>query len=211
MLKLYYSPGACSLAPHIALEEAGADYEAVRVTLAEGAHRTPEYLRLNPKGRVPALETERGVLTENPAILAWIAQSFPEAGLAPVDDPWGFGEVQAFNGFLSSTVHIAFAHVFRPGRYADGAEAAAAMKAKAPSALEEAFALVEDRLSDGRPFAHGESYTVSDPYLFVFARWFTRDGLGDHRRFQRLTGHRERMNARPAVARVLAREGLPLL
>ena len=90
MLKLFYAPGSCALASHVALEEVGAEYEAVRVDLRANDQRKPEYLAINPKGRVPALVTDKGVLTENPAILAFVAQSFPEARLAPLDDAFAF-------------------------------------------------------------------------------------------------------------------------
>ena len=86
MLKLFYSPNSCALASHIALQEAGADYETVRLDFRANEQRKPEYLAINPKGRVPALATDRGILTETPAILAFIAQSFPQARLAPLDD-----------------------------------------------------------------------------------------------------------------------------
>ena len=207
MLKLFYAPGACSLASHIALEEAGVDYEIARLDLAKGDQAKPEYKAVNPKGKVPALATDRGVLTENPAILAYIAQSYPAAALAPTD-PFAFAEFQAFNMWLSSSVHVIFGHAFRPGRWADGDEAAAAIKAKVPHSLEEQFAQVEDRLADGRPWVHGEAFTASDGYLLVFSRWFARDGMGDWRRFERVSAHRERVQARPAVRKVLAEEGL---
>lgn len=87
---LFYSPGSCSLASHIALAEAGAAYELVRTDTKTGDQRRPEYLKVNPKGRVPALVTERGTLTETPAILAFVAQSFPQARLAPLDDAFRF-------------------------------------------------------------------------------------------------------------------------
>jgi glutathione S-transferase len=103
MLKLYYAPHACSLAPHIALEEAGADYEPVLVNFAEGEQRGAEYAKINPKGRVPALVTDRGVLTENPVILGYIAQTFPDAKLADNDDSFAFGNMQAFNCYIAST------------------------------------------------------------------------------------------------------------
>ena len=100
MLRLFYSTGSCALASHIALEEAGAEYEAIRMDLRAGDQHKPEFLDLNPKGRVPALVTNLGVLTENLSILAYIAQSFPDAQLAP-SDPFGFGQVQAFNDELN--------------------------------------------------------------------------------------------------------------
>jgi glutathione S-transferase len=110
---LYYEKGTCALASHIALEEAGAEYSTMRVNFGAGEQRSPEYLAVNPKGRVPSLVTERGILTETPAMLAFIAQSFPKAGLAPLDDPFRFAEVQAFNSYLCSTVHVAHAHRLR--------------------------------------------------------------------------------------------------
>ncbi len=205
MLKLFYAPGACSLAPHIALEEAGADYEVEGVGLRAGDQRAPAYLAINPKGRVPALMTDRGVLTENPAILAYIAASFPDADLAPKDN-FAFADMQAFNIFLASTVHVAFAHAFRPERYGEGEEAARAMRAKAPEALASAFALIEEKFADGRPFVHGERYTVSDPYLFVFEGWLNGRGLGRLADFPRVAAHFARIKERPAVKTVLAAE-----
>ena len=128
MLRLHYSPHTCALASHIALEQAGAAYEAVRVDFARNEQRAPEYLAVNPKGRVPALVTERGVLTETPAILAFVCQSHPEAKLAPLDDPFAFAQVQAFNSYLCSTVHVAHAHRMRGHRWADDPAAHEAMK-----------------------------------------------------------------------------------
>jgi len=210
MLKLFYSPGSCATASHIALEEAGAEYELQLVKLGERQQRTPEYLKINPKGRVPALATDRGVLTENPAILAWIAQTWPEANLAPLDDPFAFAEMQAFNAFLCATVHPTFAHKFRPYRYADDPAAHVAMAAKVPATLDEHFALVESRLADGRPWVFGD-YSVADPYLYIFARWYQRDGMGHPEQRPRVRAHIRRMQERPAVRRALEQEGLPLI
>ena len=208
MLKLFYAPGACSLASHIALEETGAPFERARVDLKAGAQNQPGYRRVNPKGRVPALATERGVLTESPAILGYIAEAFPDAKLAPLGDAYAMADMHAFNLFLATSVHVAFAHVGRPGRYAEGEVAHAAMKAKAQDALDEYFALVEARLADGRPFVHGDAYTVSDPYLLTFSRWFAERGLGHPERFSAVAAHRERIAARPASQRAMAAEGL---
>lgn len=206
MLKLFYASGTCSLAAHIALEETGPVYEALRVDFATGEQTRPEYLEINPKGRVPALVTERGVLTETPAILSYIAQTFPRAGLAPQDDAFLFGQMQAFNVYLASTLHIAFAHVYRPTRFADGEAAAEAMRAKAPQVIDDAFALIEAQLAGD--WVLGDRYSVADAYLYVFSRWFARDKLGHPQRFGRLAAHMRRIEAREAVQRVLAVEGL---
>lgn len=109
-LIFYHSGGlSCSVATHIALEEAGADYTAVKMDLGAGDQRKPEFLKLNPKGRVPVLVTDKGVLTENVAILLFIAQVHPKARLAP-NDPFKLAQLLAFNAYLSSTVHVAHAH-----------------------------------------------------------------------------------------------------
>jgi glutathione S-transferase len=208
-VKLFYAGGSCALASHIALHEAGAEFEAVKVDLKAGEQKAPEYLAVNPKGRVPALVTRRGTLTENPAILHWIAVAFPNARLAPLGDPWAMAQVLSFNVFLGSSVHPAFAHLFRPGRYAHGEAAAEAMKAKVPEQLGEYFGVVEQQLERG-PWVHGEAYTTSDCYLYVFARWLQKPELGPER-FPRVRAHLERMQERPAVSRALEAEGLTAL
>src|SRR5277367_4796295 len=135
MLELYYAANTCALATHIALEEAGADYSTVRVDFRSNEQRGPEYLKINPKGRVPSLVTERGVLTETPAILAYVAQSHPQAKLAPLDDPFAFAELQAFVNYLCSTLHVAHAHRMRGYRWADDPAAHEAMKKKVPQSV----------------------------------------------------------------------------
>ncbi len=143
MLTLYSAPDTCALASHIALEEAGAAFETRRIDFAGAEQTKREYLAINPKGRVPALVAERGVLTETPAILAFIAQRYPSARLAPVDDPFAFAELQAFNSYLCSTVHVAHAHRGRGYRWADEPEAWEAMKRKVPESVGACFELIE--------------------------------------------------------------------
>jgi len=202
MLKLFYAPGSCALAPHIALEEAGAHYETVRVDLRAKDQRKPDYLAINPKGRVPALVTDKGVLTENPAILVFVAQNFPEARLAPLDDAFAFAQVQAFNSYLCSTVHVAHAHLTRGYRWADGSAAIAAMREKAPQSIGECFELIEREML-ARPWVMGERYTICDPYLFTLARWLEDDGV-DPAPFPKVRDHLQRMSERPAVKVALA-------
>lgn len=204
MLKFFFAPGTCALASRIALEEAGAAYEAVRIDFRANEQRKPEYLRINPKGRVPALVTERGVLTETPAILAFIAQTFPDADLAPLDDPFAFARVQAFNSYLCSTVHVAHAHRMRGYRWADDPAAIAEMQRKVPQAVGECFELIEREMFEG-PYVMGARYTICDPYLFTLAQWMEADGV-DPARFPKVLDHRRRIAERPAVKRALAGE-----
>ncbi|WEX78308.1 glutathione S-transferase family protein [Sinorhizobium numidicum] len=202
MLKLFYTPGTCSLASHIALEEAGVEYETRRIDFSKGEQTTPEYLAINPKGRVPALVTERGTLTETPAVLAYIAQSFPEARLAPLNEPFEFARLQSFLSYLCSTVHVAHAHARRAARWADDPAAHEAMKAKVPKNMTDCFALIEGSMFAG-PFVMGEDYSIADPYLFTIAGWLEADGV-DPSQFPKILDHRNRMGERPAVTRVLA-------
>jgi glutathione S-transferase len=203
-MKLYYTPHSCALASHIALEKAGADYEAVRVDFSKNEQRSAEYLRVNPKGRVPALVTDRGILTETPAILAFVAQSFPKANLAPVNDPFAFAQVQAFNSYLCSTVHVAHAHRVRGYRWADDPAAIEAMKKKVPQSVGECFELIERELLRG-PWVMGAAWTVCDPYLFTLAQWLELDGV-DLGRLPKVLDHRRRMSEDPVVAKTIAAE-----
>lgn len=203
MMKLFYAPGSCSLASHIALEEAGADYEAVKVDMRQSEQRTPEYLAINPKGRVPALVTGQGVLTETPAILGYVAQAHPQAGLLPTD-PWDLAQAQAFNSYLASTVHVAHAHRMRGSRWADEESSFEDMRRKVPQTMAECFGLIETELLTG-PWVLGERFSVCDGYLFTLAGWLEGDGV-DPARFPRVHAHRERVRARPAVGKVLAEE-----
>jgi len=205
MFRLYYAPGTCALATHIALEEAGAPYEAVLVDFGSQRQRTAEYLAVNPKGRVPALVTESGTLTETPALLCFVAQHFPTAELAPLADPFALAQVQEFNSYLCSTVHVAHAHRMRGTRWADDAAAIEAMKRKVPSNVTECFELIERKLLKG-PWVMGERYTICDPYLFTIASWIEGDGV-DTTKVPRVMEHRRRMLTRPAVQRAVASEG----
>ncbi len=143
MLRLYYAQGTCALATHIALEEAGAPHEAVRVDFAAQAQRSPEYLAINPKGRVPALVTDSGTLTETPALLCFVAQLFPNARLAPLSDPFALAQVQEFNSYMCATVHVAHAHGQRGSRWADDPAAIEAMRRKVPETMAQCFELIE--------------------------------------------------------------------
>lgn len=204
MLTLYYAPNTCALASHIALIETDAAYELRRIDFAAAQQRSPDYLTLNPKGRVPALVTPQGVLTETPALLAFIAQSFPAAGLAPLNDAFTFARVQEFNSYLCATLHVAHAHRMRGYRWADDEAAIAAMQRKVPQSVGEGFALIESDMFVG-PWVMGDSYTICDPYLFTLAQWMEADGV-DPTRFPKLLDHRNRMKARPSVLRAIAEE-----
>lgn len=202
-LTLYFAPGTCALAAHLALELAGARYETVRLDFRQQQQRSPEYLRVNPKGRVPALATPQGVLTETPALLQFIAQSHPQAGLAP-QDAFALAKMNEFNSYLASTVHVNHAHKGRGYRWVDAEDSAAleAMKKKVPQTMAECFTLIEEQMLQG-PWVLGERMSTSDLYLFTIARWLEGDGV-DVQRFPRVAELVKRMEAIPGVRSVLA-------
>ena len=201
MYTLYYAPGACSLASHITLEEIGADFERRRVDFSTTEQQSDEYLSLNPKARVPTLITPHGSLTETPAILAYLAQSHPDATLAPLDSPFAFAQLQSFNSYLCSTVHVAHAHRGRGHRWVDDESAIEAMQRKVPETMTACFRLIEDTLVKG-PWVMGDAYTVADPYLFTVTRWAVRDSV-DIESLPKVAEHQRLMTERPAVAKVL--------
>ncbi|WP_426440910.1 glutathione S-transferase family protein [Bradyrhizobium genosp. P] len=204
MLKLYYVPGTCALASHIALAEAGAPYTTERLDFKTNQQNSPEYLKINPKGRVPTLVTDRGVLTETPAMLAYIAQTWPQAKLAPLDDAFEFAKVQAFNSYLCSTVHVNHAHKGRGYRWAAEESSFADMKKMIPKTMSACFGLIERDMLKG-PWVMGESYTVCDAYLYTLTLWLDGDGV-DLATLPKVKAHREAMESRPAVQKVLAEQ-----
>ncbi len=204
MYKFYYAPGTCALASHIALEEAGAPYKAERLDFRSNQQNSPDYLAINPKGRVPALVTEQGVLTETPAILTFIAQSFPQARLAPFDDAFKLAEVQAFTSYLCSTVHVAHAHKLRGYRWATEESSFADMKRMVSKTMGSNFALMERDMIRG-PWVMGETYTICDPYLYTMGTWLEGDGV-DVSALPKVMAHRKRMLERPAVRKVVEEE-----
>ena len=204
MMTFYYAPHTCSLASHIALEHAAADYQLSRIDFSKNEQRSADYLRINPKGRVPALVTSRGILTETPALLIFIAQSFPAAKLAPLEDPFALAQVQSFNSYLCSTVHVAHSHRMRGHRWADDPIAIEAMKKKVPQSVGECFEVIEREMLQG-PWVLGANYSVCDMYLFTLAQWLEADGV-DLRRIPKVADHRRRMSESPVVAKAIAAE-----
>ena len=209
-LTLFYSAGACSLAPHIALEETGAPFTPAQIKLANNEQNEPSFLAVNPKARVPALRIDDWTLTECPAILAYIGQAFPAAGMWPAGGQ-DQARVMEWMAWLSSGVHIAYAHIRRAERYATGAEAMANVQAQGHINVRAAWQAVEHRLRPGE-WAVGDAYSVVDPYLLVFWLWGRGPVLGYDmaRDFPVWTDHARRLAARPAVQRALARDGAVL-
>jgi glutathione S-transferase len=205
MLQLFYSPGACSLVTHIALEESGADYEAIRVVLAEGEHHKPEFLAINPHARVPALRTEHGIITENIAILNFIADEFGREGSVPRGDSFAAAQCNELLGWFASTVHISFAQVWRAERFTRDAALHGAIVEGGRENLVSQFREIEEKCSDG--WLVGPSFSAADSYAATFFRWGKRIEF-DMSQYPRWAALCARIVERPAVRNVLDSEGL---
>lgn len=203
---LFYSPNACSLASHIALEETGKPYRAVETLLSRKAHQTPEYLAINPRGKVPALVVEKGVITENTAILTYIATAYPEAGLLPAD---GFQQALciAQMAWFSNTPHIFQRAKFRPYYFADDESLHPGIRAKAEASYWNNMQEIDGLLA-ARQWMMGDGYTVVDPYALVFYGWGVSNRM-PMEELKEFTRHKNQMLKRPAVKVVLEREKNP--
>lgn len=207
-LKIYSSPRACSTASHIALEESGLDYDYEIVRIRKGEHKSERFLELNPAGKLPVLQVDHEVLTESAAILLFVADlATPQVRLLP-DEPYARYRAIEWMGFLASAVHLSFRSLFRPQQFTDDETQHAAIRERGGRHLNEILLEVERRLG-GRRWALGDDYSVVDPYLLVFHIWSQRDDIRPH--LTDMPGwmaHRQRIDAREATRRVLAREGI---
>lgn len=207
MLTLYYAPGACSLASHIALEEAGADYRLQLVDFGKSEQRGEAYRKINPQGRVPALAIDgEGILTENVAILTYIAWTFPEARLLPTD-PLAQARCLSLMAYFASSVHVAHAHVGRPERYVADESMYPAVRQAGRESFFNYLRDLDARLTGREWFA--DQYTVCDFYAFVFYLWGRRREL-PMQDLKSFTAHFQRVLKRPAVQRALEQEGTPV-
>ncbi len=204
-MTLYYSPGACSLAPHILLEETGAQYDLVEVNVAQGKTREAAFLELNPKGRVPVLAAGDQILTEVPAI-CWYIGACGDGLIA--DDALGRARALEWFNWLSGTLHaVAFGGKWRPQRFVADEALFRDVQARADDNLRDGFAHIEQRLA-GRQWAVGDAYGIVDPYLFVFYNWARSIGVDVRQACPAWHAHAMRVAARDAVRRACAQEGL---
>ena len=201
-LTLYYGRGTCAQAVLIALYEAQAEFDLKIINMAEGEQRTPEFLALNPKGRVPALRTPEGVLSEVPALLLYVAQTHEKAQLAPLGNAFALAHMQELNMYLASTVHVNHAHNKRGNRWADDEAAQASMRAKVAANMRDCFDLIEQHYLSDKPWVLGDQYSVADGYLFTVASWLESDGV-DIKQFPRVYAHTQRMLQREAVQKAV--------
>jgi len=204
-IALYYSPGSCSLAPHIVLNEIGQPFELRKFATADRANYSAEYLAINPKGHIPALQIDGFVLTEDPAILAYLGRRFPGAGLYPADASEAEARCLELLAWSSNTVHVAYAQLFRPERFVPNEENYPAVKESGRVNYERCLADIEKRLQ-GQEYAVGTRFTVVDPFWLVFYRWGVRSSYDMRNRFPAYTAYAERLCERSSVQRALSVE-----
>jgi glutathione S-transferase len=206
-VKLYYAPGACSLASHITIEELGIPYETQKMNLAEGDQKKPEFLRINPRGRVPACVVDGEVITENVGIITYFAGGYSSEGLWP-KKTWDQAKLVSTMAWLSNSVHPAYGHIVRAERYADDEAAKEAIKVKGKATFQGYLEEI-DKLLEGQKWCIANQYTPADAYLLVFYRWGNRSKM-PVRSLKNYSALVDRVMARPAVQKVMADEGITL-
>ncbi len=199
-MKLFYAPGTVAAASLIALCETDADFDPIRLDFGNKQQTKPDYLAINPKGRVPALVTDDGIITETAAVLTYIAETNPSANLLPAD-PFKRAKVYEVISYLASTVHVNHAHKMRGHRWADKQSSWDDMKAKVAQNMLNCFGLIEDTLSNG-PWIIGDQYTIADAHLYIVESWLPGDGVSLDK-LPNVASHFNRMNERAAVQRAL--------
>ena len=200
-MRLYYSPNSCALASHIILEEIGADYSLELVDFTKNEQKKPDYLKVNPKARVPALQTKDGIITETPAILLFLAQCFPSQNVAPLDQSFRLAQAQEFNSYLCSTVHVAHAHLGRGSRWSDDEAAIVSMTKKVPENVGNCFQLIDEKMIKG-PWVLGEHFSICDAYLYTLTRWLERDGV-ERQQLPKVNTHFLKMEERPSIQSII--------
>ena len=174
MMTLYFSPGACSLASHIGLEETGAPYELKPILLAKQQQRTEDYLKINPRGKVPALDVDGKILVENTAILTYLSRKFPDRKLLPAD-PAEEARCIGTMCWFSSVVHPSYQRSHRPERFAEGEAAAAGVKENGKKSFWANLQEI-DSMIQGHDWVMGREFTAVDGYALVFYGWASRSG-----------------------------------
>ena len=201
MLTLYYAKNSCAFAPHVVLEDARADYRAIQIDIKNGDQHSDEYKKINMKQRVPALKTPNGILTETPAIMTYIAKEHPKMNLIPSDN-YSFAEMESFNSYLASTVHVAHSHKHRGTRWATDENALNHMTSRVKKTMTDCGQFIESYLIKS-PWVLGDQYSICDPYMAVITRWLTDDGV-DLSQFPKIQKHNQLINTRDSMKKICA-------
>ncbi|MDB4224029.1 glutathione S-transferase family protein [Granulosicoccus sp.] len=201
-ITLYTSPTSIGVVSHIALEESALPFSIVSVDFASKQQTSAEYLEINPKARVPSLIVDKGIITETPAILTYLAQMAPDSSIGLPDDPFEHAQIQSFNAYLCSTAHVAHAHKMRGSRWVDDQAALSALTQNVPKTMALCFDMIEQQMFKG-PWVHGTGFTISDPYLYRISSWAEIDGV-EINNYPKIRAHREAMAQRDSVRAVEA-------
>jgi glutathione S-transferase len=208
MYRLFYAPGSAAMAPHAVMEEIGAKHELVLVDLQKKAHQRPEYLKLNPKGRVPVLVDDKFVLTESAAIIMHLADRHPEAKLAPAPGTPERSRWYQWLFYLSNTLQPVYLEYFYPERtFAEAPNMQQQLKGSAERRLASMFIYIDSELAAGGPYLLGESFSAADLFLHMLARWsrwFEKPAY----RYIHIKQLTDRVRARPAVQRMMKAQGI---
>ena len=200
-ITFYTAQVSIGVASHIALEESGLAYKVVELEFAKKQQSSDDYLKINPKARVPSLVVKQGIITETPAILTYLAQCAPESAIALPDDAFAYAQIQSFNSYLCSTVHVAHAHKMRGSRWVDDEAAIKALTDNVPKTMALCFDMIEHHMLKG-PWVHGNTFSISDPYLYRMSTWLESDGV-DINRYPNVKAHRDLMAQRESVKAVV--------
>jgi glutathione S-transferase len=206
MYKLFYSPGSAAMAPHAALEEVGASYEPILVDMKAGAHKRPDYLKLNPSGRVPTLVDGEQVVFESAAISMHLADKHPAAGLAPAPGTAERGRYYQWMTYLTNTVQEAYISYFHADYYARSEGAIGEVKATSEARLQPMFQIIDTTLADG-PYLLGQRFSAADIHLMMLARW-SRNMAKPAVTYPNIKRCVDLVMARPAVQRMFKAQGL---
>lgn len=199
-MTLHTAPASIGVVSHIALEESGLPYTVISVDFLTQQQTSAEYLKINAKARVPSLCVDEGVITETPAILTYLAHMAPESPIGLPNDPFEHAQIQSFNAYLCSTVHVAHAHNKRGSRWVDDEASLKAMTQNVPKTVARCFEMIEQQMFKG-PWVHGTGFTISDPYLYRISGWAELDGVNIDN-YPKIKGHREAMAQRNSVRAV---------
>lgn len=211
--ELFYSPGACSLAAHIVLEEVGADYTLQLVSVANGETAREPFISINPKGRVPVLRIvgEPEVLTELPAILFYLARQHPASRLVPTEDPLAEARCAEWLAWLAGWVHgVGYGLLWRPERFSEDPAHRDVLVARGGAVIAASYADIEKKFQDGRQWATGEQYSIVDPFLLVLYGWGLRIGMPMREQYPHWSASIGRAMQRPVVTRTLVAEGVSI-
>ncbi len=206
-ISLYYSPGSCSLAPHIVLNEIGQPFELRKYATANRDNFSAEYLAINPKGRIPALQIDNFTVTENAAILAYLGRRFSSAGLYPPENSEAEARCLELLAWSSNSVHVAFAQLFRPERFVLNEQDYAAVKESGHINYKQCLSDIEAQLNN-KEYSLGSEFSVVDPFWLVFYRWGILAGYDMRSNFPVYTDYAERLCNRVSIKKSLATEGI---